>query len=68
MLLVYGLSEQHNGFCTKVISTVYIGSLNASLVRVDEIFKEALKRNSAALMSSTAIPPSTPRPAPRMCW
>src|SRR5262249_23677296 len=32
------------------ISTVYIGSLNASLIRVGEIFKAALKWNSAALI------------------
>src|SRR5919112_1677468 len=29
----------------QVISTVYIGSLNASMVRVGELFKEAIRRN-----------------------
>jgi DNA repair protein RadC len=32
------------------ISTVYVGSLNTSLIRVGEVFKEALKKNSAALI------------------
>src|SRR6266508_4932676 len=31
----------------QAISTVYIGSLNASMIRVGEVFQEALKRNSA---------------------
>ena len=36
----------------QAICTVYIGSLNASMVRVGEIFKEAIRRNSAALIVS----------------
>src|SRR6185436_3264792 len=34
----------------QAINTIYIGSLNSSLIRVGEIFKEALKKNSAALI------------------
>jgi DNA repair protein RadC len=48
----------------QVISTVYIGSLNASLIRVGEIFKEALKRNSAALIVVHNHPSGDPTPSP----
>lgn len=34
----------------QAVSTVYVGSLNASMVRVGEVFKAALKHNSAALI------------------
>lgn len=34
----------------QAIHTVYIGSLNASMVRVGELFKKALERNSAAIL------------------
>jgi DNA repair protein RadC len=47
-----------------VITTVYIGSLNASLIRVGEIFKEALKRNSAALIVVHNHPSGDPTPSP----
>jgi DNA repair protein RadC len=48
----------------QVISTVYIGSLNASMVRIGEIFKEALKRNSAALIVVHNHPSGDPTPSP----
>jgi DNA repair protein RadC len=48
----------------QAISTVYIGSLNASLIRVGEIFKEALKRNSAALIVVHNHPSGDPTPSP----
>src|SRR6266545_6387637 len=48
----------------QAITTVYIGSLNASMVRVGEIFKEALKRNSAALIVSHNHPSGDPTPSP----
>jgi DNA repair protein RadC len=48
----------------QTISTVYIGSLNASMVRVGEVFKEALKRNSAALIVSHNHPSGDPSPSP----
>jgi DNA repair protein RadC len=46
------------------ISTVYIGSLNASLIRVGEIFKAALKWNSAALIVVHNHPSGDPTPSP----
>ena len=46
------------------VSTVYVGSLNASLIRVGEIFKEALKRNSAALIVAHNHPSGDPTPSP----
>src|SRR5215213_11899686 len=48
----------------QVISTVYIGSLNASMVRVGEIFKEAVKLNSAALIVVHNHPSGDPTPSP----
>jgi DNA repair protein RadC len=48
----------------QTISTIYIGSLNASLIRVGEIFKEALKRNSAALIVVHNHPSGDPTPSP----
>src|SRR5262245_59170525 len=47
----------------QAISTVYIGSLNASMIRVGEIFKDALKRNSAALIVVHNHPSGDPTPS-----
>src|SRR5262245_2347153 len=44
----------------QTINTVYIGSLNASLIRVGEVFKEALKRNRAALVGVQNRPAGDP--------
>jgi DNA repair protein RadC len=43
---------------------VYIGSLNASMVRVGELFKEAIRRNSAALIVVHNHPSGDPTPSP----
>jgi DNA repair protein RadC len=48
----------------QAISTVYIGSLNASLVRVGEVFKTAVKLNSAALIVAHNHPSGDPTPSP----
>jgi DNA repair protein RadC len=48
----------------QAISTVYIGSLNTSLVRVGEVFKEAVRRNSAALIVAHNHPRGDPTPSP----
>src|SRR5215210_146022 len=48
----------------QAISTVYIGSLNASMVRVGEVFKEAVRRNSAALIVSHNHPSGDANPSP----
>src|SRR5262245_34773513 len=44
----------------QTINTVYMGSLNASLIRVGEVFKEALKRNRAALVGVQNRPAGDP--------
>lgn len=44
--------------------TVYRGSLNASMVRVAELFKDAIRRNSAALIVAHNHPSSDPTPSP----
>lgn len=46
------------------VHTIYIGSLNASLVRVGEVFKEAIKLNSAALIIVHNHPSGDPTPSP----
>lgn len=48
----------------QTINTLYIGSLNSSLIRVGEIFKEALKRNSAGLIVVHNHPSGDPTPSP----
>jgi DNA repair protein RadC len=45
------------------IQTVYIGSLNASMVRVGEVFREAIKLNSAALIVVHNHPSGDPTPS-----
>lgn len=46
------------------IVTVYRGSLNTSMVRVGEVYKEALRRNSAALIVVHNHPSGDPTPSP----
>jgi DNA repair protein RadC len=46
------------------ITTVYIGSLNTSLVRVGELFRDAIKRNSAALIVVHNHPSGEATPSP----
>jgi len=48
----------------QTIHTVYVGSLNASLIRVGEIFKEAIRHNSAAIIVSHNHPSGDPTPSP----
>src|SRR5262249_14315389 len=48
----------------QAISTVYIGSPHASMIRRGEIFKDALKRNSAALIVVHNHPSGDPTPSP----
>jgi DNA repair protein RadC len=46
------------------IVTVYRGSLNMSMIRVGEVFKGAVRRNSAALIVAHNHPSSDPTPSP----
>jgi DNA repair protein RadC len=46
------------------IPTVYIGSLNAAAVRVGEVFREAIRANSAAIVVVHNQPSSDPSPSP----
>jgi DNA repair protein RadC len=48
----------------QAINTVYIGSLNTSMVRVGEVFKEAVRRNSAALIVVHNHPSGDATPSP----
>lgn len=48
----------------QAIHTVYIGSLNSSMVRVGEVFKEAIRRNSAAIIVVHNHPSGDPTPSP----
>lgn len=46
------------------VHTVYVGSLNASLIRIGEIFKEAIRLNSAAVIIVHNHPSGDPTPSP----
>jgi DNA repair protein RadC len=46
------------------IPTVYVGSLNTSLIRVGELFRYALKENCAALIVVHNHPSGDPTPSP----
>jgi DNA repair protein RadC len=46
------------------VQTVYIGSLNTSAVRVGEVFKEALRLNSAGIIVVHNHPSGDPTPSP----
>lgn len=46
------------------ISTVYRGSLNSSMVRIGEVYKEALRVNSAAIIVAHNHPSGDPAPSP----
>ena len=43
------------------IHTVYIGSLNAAIIRVGEVFREAIRRNSASIILAHNHPSGAPR-------
>ncbi|WP_322815472.1 RadC family protein [Chloroflexus sp.] len=45
------------------ITTVYIGSLNSANVRIGEVFKEAVRRNSAAIIVVHNHPSGEPTPS-----
>lgn len=46
------------------VHTVYIGSLNTAVVRVGELFREAIRLNSAALIVAHNHPSGDPTPSP----
>jgi DNA repair protein RadC len=41
--------------------TVYVGSLNTSVVRIGELFRDAIKENAAAMIVAHNHPSGTPR-------
>jgi len=46
------------------IATIYIGSVNSAQVRIGEIFRDAIRRNSAALIVAHNHPSGDPTPSP----
>ena len=44
--------------------TIYIGTLNSSVLRVSELFREAITRNSAAIVLAHNHPSGDPTPSP----
>jgi DNA repair protein RadC len=44
--------------------TVYVGSLNASLIRTAEVFRDAVKENCAAIIVAHNHPSGDPTPSP----
>jgi DNA repair protein RadC len=53
-----------NGRRVIAVPTVYIGTLNTSVLRVSEIFREAIARNSAAVVIAHNHPSGDPTPSP----
>ncbi len=45
---------------------LYKGSLNTAVIRIGEVFKQALKRNSAAIVVVHNHPSGDPTPSPKM--
>jgi len=48
----------------QAIATIYIGSVNSAQVRIGEIFRDAIRRNSAALIVAHNHPSGDPTPSP----
>jgi DNA repair protein RadC len=46
------------------VETVYVGSLNASHIRVGEVFRDAVRRNCAAIIVVHNHPSGDPAPSP----
>ncbi len=46
------------------IPTIYVGSLNASVVRIGELFRAAIRENAAALIVAHNHPSGDPSPSP----
>jgi hypothetical protein len=46
------------------VHTIYRGSLNTAMIRVGEVFKEAVKRNAAAMILAHQHPSGSPDPSP----
>jgi DNA repair protein RadC len=46
------------------VDTIYVGSLNASYIRVSEVFRDAVKRSCAAVIVAHNHPSGDPTPSP----
>jgi len=46
------------------VPTIYVGSLNTSVIRVSELFREAIRRNAAAVIVAHNHPSGDPTPSP----
>jgi DNA repair protein RadC len=46
------------------VQTVYVGSLNTSMIRIGELYKEAIRLNSAAIILVHNHPSGDPTPSP----
>ena len=60
-LRVILLDTRNNLIATQ---TVYKGSLNASIIRTAEVFREAIRRNAAAIIVAHNHPSGDPNPSP----
>jgi len=65
------LEQEH--FCSMLLDTrnrviavvtVYIGSLNTTAIRIAEVFREAIRRNAAAIIVAHNHPSGDPSPSP----
>ncbi len=60
-LRVVALDTKQRILC---VDTVYVGSLNCSLIRVGELFKGAIRRNAACAILAHNHPSGDPQPSP----
>jgi DNA repair protein RadC len=44
--------------------TIYVGSLNTSVIRIGELFRQAIRNNAAALIVAHNHPSGDPAPSP----
>jgi len=58
------LEQEHFRVILLDTITVYIGSLNASHVRVAEVFRDAIRRSAAAIIVAHNHPSGDPSPSP----
>ncbi len=71
MLEMAGLEQEHlklvmldNKNRVLRMQTVYVGTINSSQVRIAEVFREAIRQNSAAIIIAHNHPSGDPTPSP----
>jgi DNA repair protein RadC len=64
LLHVGGRGQNVLDMAQRLLSTVYVGDVNTSVIRVAELFREAIKLNCVALIVAHSHPSGDPTPSP----